>query len=145
MYPQGHNGITTQAYPTNSILSYFILPSRHCIVRERERETTTMMLTAPDCFSASGALSLSSRDKSPRFFGRFNLNIGKTTATRTFRCCKASLIMNPESFEVGRLVGSYGFMNVTRCSISFPNYSCFSYVLFCPQFDLRNLSQMVSA
>ncbi|KAE9464637.1 hypothetical protein C3L33_03471, partial [Rhododendron williamsianum] len=75
-----------------------------------------MMLTAPDCFSASGALSLSSRDKSPRFFGRFNLNIGKTTATRTFRCCKASLIMNPESFEVGRLVGSYGFMNVTSYS-----------------------------
>ncbi|XP_058206423.1 uncharacterized protein LOC131319957 isoform X2 [Rhododendron vialii] len=73
-----------------------------------------MMLTAPDCFSASGALSLSSRYKSPRLFGRFNLNIEKTTTTRTFRCYKASLITNPESFEVGRLVGSYGFMNVTR-------------------------------
>ncbi|XP_058206424.1 uncharacterized protein LOC131319957 isoform X3 [Rhododendron vialii] len=75
-----------------------------------------MMLTAPDCFSASGALSLSSRYKSPRLFGRFNLNIEKTTTTRTFRCYKASLITNPESFEVGRLVGSYGFMNVTSYS-----------------------------
>ncbi|KAJ9540399.1 hypothetical protein OSB04_026905 [Centaurea solstitialis] len=27
-----------------------------------------------------------------------------------------SLIMNPESFEVGRLIGSYGFMNVTSYS-----------------------------
>lgn len=29
---------------------------------------------------------------------------------------RASLIMNPESFEVGRLIGSYGFMNVTSYS-----------------------------
>lgn len=77
------------------------------------------MVTAPDCFAASGGLSLSSRDKPMRFFGRFNLDIEKTTATgtsRRFRCCKASLITNPESFEVGRLVGSYGFMNITSYS-----------------------------
>lgn len=30
------------------------------------------------------------------------------------RYCKASLITNSDSFEVGRLIGSYGFMNITR-------------------------------
>lgn len=32
------------------------------------------------------------------------------------RCCNASLITNPDSFEVGRLIGSYGFLNVTSYS-----------------------------
>ncbi|KAI5347851.1 uncharacterized protein LOC110760957 [Prunus avium] len=37
--------------------------------------------------------------------------------TRTTRfCCKASLITNSDSFEVGRLIGSYGFMNITSSS-----------------------------
>ncbi|PSS04553.1 Serine/threonine-protein kinase [Actinidia chinensis var. chinensis] len=83
-----------------------------------------MILTILDCFSASGALSLSSTcssfsDKSMRFFGGFNRNLEKTTTTTTtrmFRRCKASLITNPESFQVGRLIGSYGFMNITSYS-----------------------------
>ncbi|XP_073130711.1 uncharacterized protein [Henckelia pumila] len=32
------------------------------------------------------------------------------------RRCNASLIMDPDSFEVGRLIGSYGFLNVTSYS-----------------------------
>ncbi|KAM2783181.1 hypothetical protein COP1_012693 [Malus domestica] len=39
--------------------------------------------------------------------------------TRTTRfCCRASLnlITNSDSFEVGRLIGSYGFMNITSSS-----------------------------
>ncbi|XP_042980992.1 uncharacterized protein LOC122310855 [Carya illinoinensis] len=38
------------------------------------------------------------------------------TRTRPCRLCKATLITNSESFEVGRLVGSYGFMNITSYS-----------------------------
>ncbi|KAL3645962.1 hypothetical protein CASFOL_011142 [Castilleja foliolosa] len=30
------------------------------------------------------------------------------------RRCTATLITNSDSFEVGKLIGSYGFMNVTR-------------------------------
>lgn len=45
-----------------------------------------------------------------------NFNIGLNFRRRRVcgRCCKASLITNSDSFEVGRLIGSYGFMNVTR-------------------------------
>lgn len=35
---------------------------------------------------------------------------------RGFCRCKASLIVDPDAFEVGRLIGSYGFMNVTSYS-----------------------------
>ncbi|XP_058086807.1 uncharacterized protein LOC131233942 isoform X2 [Magnolia sinica] len=35
---------------------------------------------------------------------------------RGFPSFKASLISNPDDFEVGRLVGSYGFMNITSYS-----------------------------
>ncbi|XAR52078.1 Non-specific serine/threonine protein kinase [Bertholletia excelsa] len=80
----------------------------------------TLVAVAPDWFSASGALSLSLtyssfRDKSLSLFGRFTLNLEKMT-TRMFRRCKASLITNPQSFQVGRLIGSYGFMNITSYS-----------------------------
>ncbi|KAL7003818.1 hypothetical protein U1Q18_004962 [Sarracenia purpurea var. burkii] len=81
-----------------------------------------MILTAPDCFFASGALSLSSTrsslcNRSQGLFGRFDVNSEKMTTTpRMFRRCKASLITDPESFEVGRLIGSYGFMNITSYS-----------------------------
>ncbi|KAF6148513.1 hypothetical protein GIB67_042472 [Kingdonia uniflora] len=35
---------------------------------------------------------------------------------RSSSICKAILISNPEDFQVGRLIGSYGFMNVTSYS-----------------------------
>nr|GMD56599.1 Cyclin-dependent kinase [Ipomoea batatas] len=35
---------------------------------------------------------------------------------RVISRCKASLIMDPDSFQVGRLIGSYGFMNITSYS-----------------------------
>lgn len=49
-----------------------------------------------------------------------NFNIGLNLRRRRVcgRCCKASLITNSDSFEVGRLIGSYGFMNVTRFDLS---------------------------
>ncbi|KAI3855672.1 hypothetical protein MKX03_030529 [Papaver bracteatum] len=40
----------------------------------------------------------------------------KLKEQRSSRICKASLITNPEDFEVGRSVGSYGFMNITSYS-----------------------------
>ncbi|KAA8540149.1 hypothetical protein F0562_026841 [Nyssa sinensis] len=78
-----------------------------------------MILAAPDYFFSYGALSFSSccssfRDKSLGFFKGVDLNL--QNKTQAFRRWKASLITNPDSFEVGRLIGSYGFMNVTSYS-----------------------------
>nr|XP_043631917.1 uncharacterized protein LOC122603308 [Erigeron canadensis] len=46
----------------------------------------------------------------------FHSNIIKRIPTTCNGRYRASLIMNPESFEVGRLIGSYGFMSVTNYS-----------------------------
>ncbi|XP_041011013.1 uncharacterized protein LOC121254884 [Juglans microcarpa x Juglans regia] len=46
----------------------------------------------------------------------FSRGSASVTRTRPCRLCKATLITNSESFEVGRLVGSYGFMNITSYS-----------------------------
>ncbi|KAI8029096.1 hypothetical protein LOK49_LG01G01916 [Camellia lanceoleosa] len=84
-----------------------------------------MTHTGPDFFSASGgalSLSLTScsfRHKSLSFFGRFDSNLDKNKKkkkTPTGRMFKASLITNSDSFEVGRLIGSYGFINITSYS-----------------------------
>ncbi|KAL9994230.1 putative protein kinase [Helianthus debilis subsp. tardiflorus] len=48
----------------------------------------------------------------------FNLKFQQNEKTATHGRYRASLIMNPESFEVGRLIGSYGFMNVTSYDTS---------------------------
>ncbi|CAK9146589.1 unnamed protein product [Ilex paraguariensis] len=75
-------------------------------------------LKAPDCFSSSmifSCCSSSSRDKPPSLFRSFNLNT-RIKAPRMFRRYRANLITNPDSFEVGRLIGSYGFMNITSYS-----------------------------
>ncbi|KAH6812589.1 Protein kinase superfamily protein [Perilla frutescens var. frutescens] len=49
---------------------------------------------------------------------KLNFNSGLNFRRRRVsgRCCKASLITNSDSFEVGRLIGSYGFMNITSYS-----------------------------
>ncbi|KAL7230270.1 hypothetical protein ACSBR2_008719 [Camellia fascicularis] len=85
-----------------------------------------MTHTGPDFFSASGgalSLSLTScsfRHKSLSFFGCFDSNLDKDKKkkkkTPTRRMFKASLITNSDSFEVGRLIGSYGFINITSYS-----------------------------
>ncbi|KZV48325.1 hypothetical protein F511_26542 [Dorcoceras hygrometricum] len=54
------------------------------------------------CFFRGGGLSLNSAPEHRR--------------PPVLRCCNASLITNPDSFEVGRLIGSYGFLNVTSYS-----------------------------
>ncbi|KAL1547360.1 hypothetical protein AAHA92_23847 [Salvia divinorum] len=60
-------------------------------------------LSSRVCFFRFGELNLSAR-----------LNLRRRRAGD--RCCKASLITNSDSFEVGRLIGSYGFMNITSYS-----------------------------
>lgn len=66
---------------------------------ERDHRKTTMLLAPPDWLFPLRQIH---RPNSP-------------SRTRTTRlCCKASLITNSDSFEVGRLIGSYGFMNITR-------------------------------
>ncbi|GLT95069.1 hypothetical protein SLE2022_127740 [Rubroshorea leprosula] len=77
-----------------------------------------MLLVAPDCFlSSSSSLSLlfpfSPKPKAILLKGA---NVNSVSRTRVARLCRASLITNPDSFEVGRLIGSYGFMNVTSYS-----------------------------
>ncbi|KAE8077488.1 hypothetical protein FH972_016048 [Carpinus fangiana] len=68
-----------------------------------------MLLAAPDC--------LTSLRYKPTFLfprGSRSKSVSRTRTRR--RLCKATLITNSESFEVGRLFGSYGFMNITSYS-----------------------------
>lgn len=67
-----------------------------------------MLLTAPDCFFSSSML-FSMVPLKPTTTAGLRLN----SLSRN-RECKACLITSPDSFEVGRLIGSYGFMNITR-------------------------------
>ncbi|KAD0351775.1 hypothetical protein E3N88_44413 [Mikania micrantha] len=53
---------------------------------------------------------------SPAVIRSFNLKFPHNEKQGKHGRYRASLIMNPESFEVGRLIGSYGFMNVTSYS-----------------------------
>ncbi|KAK4487676.1 hypothetical protein RD792_005657, partial [Penstemon davidsonii] len=53
------------------------------------------------------------------FFKPFSVN---SRRTRIRRWCKA-LITSPDNFEVGRLIGSYGFMNITSYSGMDTEYS----------------------
>ncbi|XVF30504.1 hypothetical protein REPUB_Repub16aG0063800 [Reevesia pubescens] len=68
-----------------------------------------MLLTIPDCFSSS-TCPLFPLSRKPQVSSRVSRR------TRSSRLCTASLITSPDSFQVGRLIGSYGFMNVTSYS-----------------------------
>ncbi|GKV51483.1 hypothetical protein SLEP1_g58134 [Rubroshorea leprosula] len=74
-----------------------------------------MLFVAPDCFlfssSSSSLLFPFSLKPKAILLKRTNANLASRTGVT--RLCRASLITNPDSFEVGRLIGSYGFMNVT--------------------------------
>lgn len=52
------------------------------------------------------------------FFPNFSLNLHSNYRRRRVGAglCKATLITNSDAFEVGRLIGSYGFMTVTSYS-----------------------------
>ncbi|XP_031247311.1 uncharacterized protein LOC116105027 [Pistacia vera] len=70
-----------------------------------------MLLSAPDsCFFSSSMLFSIARLKPTTTRG---LRLNSLSRNRV---CKASLITSADSFEVGRLIGSYGFMNVTSYS-----------------------------
>lgn len=72
-----------------------------------------------DCLSKCGT-SFVARSSSSSFYGiglSLSLNSNLPCPIRPRRAiglCVASLITNSDSFEVGKLIGSYGFMNVTR-------------------------------
>ncbi|KAL8049243.1 hypothetical protein ABFS82_06G008800 [Erythranthe guttata] len=68
-----------------------------------------MMLLSADYLSFSSNVC---------FLREFNRSFGLDSRRRRKigRCCRATLITNSESFEVGRLIGSYGFMNITSYS-----------------------------
>ncbi|XP_021282358.1 uncharacterized protein LOC110415143 [Herrania umbratica] len=76
-----------------------------------------MLLTTSNCFSSSCSL-LSSLSRKPIFLfsKKPRVSCCVSSRTRSSRLCRASLITSPDSFEVGRLIGSYGFMNVTSYS-----------------------------
>ncbi|KAK8712164.1 hypothetical protein V6N13_147411 [Hibiscus sabdariffa] len=76
-----------------------------------------MLFATPHCLSSSTCLSPSiprkpnsPHSRKPRF------TTWVSSRTRSTPLCTASLITSPDSFEVGRLIGSYGFMNVTSYS-----------------------------
>ncbi|EEF42378.1 uncharacterized protein LOC8280489 [Ricinus communis] len=76
-----------------------------------------MLLASLHCFSPSpSSSSTSTRSYSfshNRKFSKPPISVNSPIRTQL---CKASLITTPDSFEVGRLIGSYGFMNVTSYS-----------------------------
>ncbi|KAF5450664.1 hypothetical protein F2P56_030993, partial [Juglans regia] len=76
--------------------------SRAITQRAEPTNQPTMLLTAPG--------------HKPTFLFSRGSSSNSVTRTRPCRLCKATLITNSESFEVGRLVGSYGFMNITSYS-----------------------------
>lgn len=82
-----------------------------------------MLLTAPDCLSSSLLPFASIKNSTAAvILKRFRLNsVSRTRTSR--RLCRASLITSPDSFEVGRLIGSYGFMNITR--LTYNNFPFF--------------------
>ncbi|KAI3992934.1 hypothetical protein MKX01_009677 [Papaver californicum] len=78
-----------------------------------------MTTTVPSHFSKVSFLSNSFTHGFVNFSSSCLLNSNlKFKEQRSSRICKASLITNPEDFEVGRSVGSYGFMNITSYSKS---------------------------
>ncbi|POO02043.1 Tyrosine-protein kinase [Trema orientale] len=79
-----------------------------------------MLLTPPDCFSTR------LRIHRPTLLFSTASSFNSLSRTRTSRFCKATLITNSDSFEVGRLIGSYGFMNVTSYS-GFPSAADVEY------------------
>lgn len=87
-----------------------------------------MLLTAPDCFSSSLLPFASIKNSTAAvILKRFRLNSVSRTGTSR-RLCRASLITSPDSFEVGRLIGSYGFMNITR--LTYNNFPFFLFFFF---------------
>ncbi|GFQ03367.1 hypothetical protein PHJA_002480500 [Phtheirospermum japonicum] len=71
-----------------------------------------MMLITADYLSSSSRFC---------FFRKCHFNLGVNLRRRRViggvrRSCKATLITNSDSFEVGRLIGSYGFLNITSYS-----------------------------
>ncbi|VVB14805.1 unnamed protein product [Arabis nemorensis] len=68
-------------------------------------------------FECVSRFSLIHRESGDGFSGRRIVNSrGRTRRTRRLHAVTASLITSADSFEVGRLIGSYGFMNVTSYS-----------------------------
>lgn len=68
-------------------------------------------------FECVSRFSLIHRESVQGFSGRRIVNSrGRKWPTRRLHAVTASLITSADSFEVGRLIGSYGFMNVTRYS-----------------------------
>ncbi|KAG4177394.1 hypothetical protein ERO13_A11G303500v2 [Gossypium hirsutum] len=77
-----------------------------------------MIFTTPHCFFSCSTSLPFSLSKKPSFFlsKKPRLSTWVSSRTRSSSLCTASLITSPDSFEVGRLIGSYGFMNVTSYS-----------------------------
>lgn len=74
-----------------------------------------MLLAVPDCFTSFRH----NKPTTTTFLfqrGRRASHSVNPTRTRRLGLCKATLITNSDSFEVGRLLGSYGFMNITSYS-----------------------------
>ncbi|KAI4322021.1 hypothetical protein L6164_021749 [Bauhinia variegata] len=72
-----------------------------------------LLASSPECFSCFRSI------RENIFFIPKSPNFNSLNRIRKTRLCKATLITNSDCFQVGRLVGSYGFMNITSYS-AFP-------------------------
>lgn len=87
-----------------------------------------MLLSPPDCFSSLRRI----QTPTTRLFSVvLASNFNSLSVTRRNRpLCKATLITDSNSFEVGRFIGSYGFMNVTRYPYPISTLGFYLYFLF---------------
>lgn len=81
-----------------------------------------MIVGVTDCCSSlalAASVNQLSSCTSSRFQGkplRFNYLNSLNNKKFTPGCCRANLITDSESFQVGKLIGTYGFMNITSFS-----------------------------
>jgi len=83
-------------------------------------------------FECVSRFSLKHRESGDGFSGcRIVNSRGRNRPIRRLHAVTASLITSADSFEVGRLIGSYGFMNVTRYSHWIFDFSLYLELLCC--------------
>ncbi|RYR10236.1 hypothetical protein Ahy_B05g078709 isoform C [Arachis hypogaea] len=97
-----------------------------------------MLVSSSSSSSSSSPHSLSFTRSLHNALSPFSITLTLTRSHSPKRAppsFKATLITNSDSFQVGRSIGSYGFMNVTRSTFPLLSSSIFC-LLFCQNFTL---------
>lgn len=120
------------------IISY--PPSCSILQRLKIHQNGTPMSSISATFSLafrSSSLSLSSFSPANKSLFFNSNNVAKPPRYRPRRCSVLNLITDPDSFQVGKLIGSYGFINVTRFFLFFLRIS-FVAIYLCSRYPRLN-------